>query len=547
MPTPPVYASDYNSDLTTLETNYGTQFDNAPDDQLVYLAQRDFCDVYYNAVPPVAEWDTVNCLTSYMGCTITWTTNTSIIKIEKGDYSLTQDVMNSILVKMGDNWTYGDEVPIFSNTIQARLNSYFIKSDYTSELDSKKIRRKQLNNMGWEVSSGDVTLKTGSFVSIDEDCFIAESDELLFQGGSSSEYKISTATYDIVSADYDGEYYVVLETGAIPHSIWYTTDPTGTWTERTITEGVQKAKMVKYFSETGYWYIVGDDGLILRTTDPTGTWTDLSISTGYYDLNCIEYGNSMYMIGGGNITATGCYFYTSTNGTTFTTHTMPTTGTEIGDMNALKYHNGTWVSGHNYGTISYTTDDGANWTYDRKSGSSSSWIYDVTYDEINNYWLFAAGYLGGVKYSSDLITWTSATLPNWTSYKSYAVKYYNGTIYSSGRDGYLAYCSNPSGTWIEVTTPSTRDYWGMYYGSGGLLIGVDDGYVYYRIDGLSVGSYIYFNGTNWETSLTEEPIYDANKGGYFHPDKVNFYNYRCIAYWDGSIMDPVKIKRGEIY
>ena len=419
-------------------------------------------------------------------------------------------------------------------------NAYYMKGDYTKEIDIKKDLRKQLNIIDWKEYNDAFHVGAGSFISIGEDCYVAEQDEQVFEGGSSVHTQIGSGTYDNLSGDFDGTYYAVVDR-ANPPNVWTTTDPTGTWTSNTLSWAAEQANQIRYISDTGYWYLVGTDGFCARTTDPSGTWTDISLSTGAYDLYSINYGNSMYIIGGALLSGTGSYYYTSTDGTTFTERIFPNDGsTAIGNMFDIKYHNGTWVAGLDYGGIGYSTT-GTSWSLNR-IGSTSSDVTGVTYDETNNLWVVAATYTDGILYASDPSgSWTSATLPDFPDYLR-DVKYYDGALYCVGQSGYVAFATHPN-SWTKANIGTTQYHYSLYYGAGGLLISVEDGYIIFVPQGLSAGKYIFFNGTDWTFSTTP-PEYDGVRGGYF---STSDSSYRCIGYWTGAIVDPVITKRGAMY
>lgn len=147
-------------------------------------------------------------------------------------------------------------------------------------------------------------------------------------------------------------------------AVYTATDPTGTWTSRTVTPTT--GQMSGQIDFDGTYYAVGADGtagntFIYTATDPTGTWTGGSagFSTNA-QVRGLAYGGGYWVAGsvGGQLR-----YATDPTGTWTAVGTNPLT-----TIIALAYRDGVWLVGGATGSgtlstkIAYATDPTGTWT-----------------------------------------------------------------------------------------------------------------------------------------------------------------------------------------
>lgn len=222
------------------------------------------------------------------------------------------------------------------------------------------------------------------FVTVGDNGFLATS-----QDGESGNWVTRTTPnsrklFDIAYGD-DGYFVVAMEPNSTPDaSVLTATDPTSTWTRRTVKSSVDNGANLRAIARgNGYWIVAGsaDDNesapenvkpMIYRATDPTGTWSAAS--------------------------------------------TVPEldNGAATGRVNALAYGNGMWLAacslllGEEYPIIMQSTDDGDTWTLldesvfpDEVVGNGAQEVRGVRF--IGNTFIFTS--YGYALTSEDAVTW----------------------------------------------------------------------------------------------------------------------------------------------
>ena len=165
----------------------------------------------------------------------------------------------------------------------------------------------------------------------------------------------------------------------------------------------------KYFLSCNI--ITGGNGFIYSSTDGT-TWTshDLGIAN---DINTVGGSDTLYVAAGdsGKI-------LTSTDGTSWTERTSGTTS----HLTVVAYHDGLYVIAGNSGTIP-TSTDGTTWT--SRSGATGT-AQSLKY--LNGYWIQVAT-SGYISYSSDGTTWLNYRYRTTSAQTLYDVSYLDGKYY----------------------------------------------------------------------------------------------------------------------
>lgn len=218
---------------------------------------------------------------------------------------------------------------------------------------------------------------------------------------------------------------------------------------------------------------------VIRSTDGI-TWTSVTLSDGAWAAAA---GNSTYVVGGNN------KMWSSTDGTTWTQRTSP--ANQVWYFG--KFVNGYFVLCTDAGsTIAYSTD-GITWTSATLTGATGG--FGIEYDG-TKWWAPRATGANWVFYSStNLVTWTSSTIAAGASYNMYGSGYF-----SSGTNKYFAFptsTTNPiwvstnGTTWTSSTTIAVEGWQGLQVGNR-----------LYLTDNSSARILVTTNGTTWTTSQT---------------------------------------------
>ena len=185
------------------------------------------------------------------------------------------------------------------------------------------------------------------------------------------------------------------------------TDPTGTWTSRT-TGATTPINKIAYGA--GLWALIQSNGTYRTATDPTGTWTTRSGTVGseFTRYNPIQ---AVWDVGYAAATATN-NIASSTDGTTFTTRSLPNTTGIAGAGEILSNSSVIAIAYRSSGAACdiATSTDGIAWT-DRTPAITATAVTAAAVDS-GGFMVFANG--TNVQTSSDGTTWTSRTGPTFT-------------------------------------------------------------------------------------------------------------------------------------
>ena len=167
----------------------------------------------------------------------------------------------------------------------------------------------------------------------------------------------------------------------------------------------------------------------------------------------IAYGAGVYVLFNNPSSLT---YYTSSNGTTWTSRTRPSTA-----MYKLAFCKDRFFSGNT--NAFYTSMDGINWSAPQTVGASSTtrqWaannsIYVVIGSGVTAYWSF------------DAVTWNPVTLPGVTAYDGVA---WNGSIWAAISSPDHATTSPDFVVWSTPVTFAGGHNWSNLYAKGPCLL-----------------------------------------------------------------------------
>lgn len=101
---------------------------------------------------------------------------------------------------------------------------------------------------------------------------------------------------NLADIGYDGSTYHVALCDNSSNGIYYTSDPTGSWTQNT--SGFPSSITMRRITyANGYWVAVGVSGRLMYATDPTGSWSTTTLGT--FDMWSVVYGNGDWVVTGG--------------------------------------------------------------------------------------------------------------------------------------------------------------------------------------------------------------------------------------------------------
>ena len=237
-------------------------------------------------------------------------------------------------------------------------------------------------------------------------------------------------------------------------NIFYSTNGT-TWNTGS---GYSNGCLGMCWDGTQFYGLSYQGGLALKSTNGS-SWTTagVSITTNYSD---VAYGNGVYV----GVDRNGNAFYSS-NGTSYTQVNLYNVGADC----RVTFGNGVFVVIKNSSggtTTYYTSTNGSSWT----TRTAPSGPYYVTYS--NGTWFMMVA--SGTTYytSSDAVTWTSrSTLPasrTWTG-----VIYHNGLYVVVATEGNLSAYSTDGLTWTSKAMTTS----GVFGSSANAYDGGVNGYV----------------------------------------------------------------------
>jgi hypothetical protein len=213
---------------------------------------------------------------------------------------------------------------------------------------------------------------------------------------------------------------------------------------------------------------------ILQTSIDASAWT--TRTTGFTgSIQCLGFGSSLYVAGGGTV------LRTSSDAITWTERTP-----NIGSGNVLfdvVFGGGLFVLTGENGGLS-TSTDGTTWTQ-RTTNWGGGNIFGVTF---GNSLYVIVGSAGKMRNSSDGISWSSITSGFLTTAAINDVTYDNGVFVAVGGNGTIS-TSTDGTTWTIRTSGTTQTLNSVFYGQGTFIVG--------GTNGVLIAS--YDNGVTWKS------------------------------------------------
>ena len=271
-------------------------------------------------------------------------------------------------------------------------------------------------------------------------CFLDTED---LWSGSSDDYAINCITYANGYWVVGGEYYDGTNKYA---RIAYTQSLGSTWTIKDVWGGATSSSAtgnsaincINYAN--GYWVVGGQygkgGGRIAYATSPAGTWTMRGFgggSSSYFPINCITYADGYWVMGWRYSDSVGNILYATSLDGTWTTKKLWDQSSSV--LNCITYANGYWVVGGSYSAsywrIAYATSPDGTWTI--KNIDVPGHIKCITHSD--GYWVVggwsnSSVYYASIAYATSLDgTWTRKDL--WTNSTTYG--YINDSTYADGR------------------------------------------------------------------------------------------------------------------
>lgn len=220
------------------------------------------------------------------------------------------------------------------------------------------------------------------------------------------------------------------------------------------------------------YYAVGT-GIALQSSDPT-TWGIMSGPTG--TLRGVWAAGRIMIAGGlGQI-------WKSADGTAWTSQTLGS-----GQWNKIKFLNGRWILVGN-GGLAYWSLDGDTWN--PITTGTTKHILDVDWSTVTGYVI--AGEAAMLRTSSDLISWTSRSLPGSPTGDAYALTIgASGRIFLSGSLGGAIYSSDDGTTWTQTILGASDSIYCGASSASETVFGSSSGRIWKSVD----------NGTTWASTM----------------------------------------------
>ncbi|MCH9834139.1 hypothetical protein K0U83_00675, partial [bacterium] len=220
------------------------------------------------------------------------------------------------------------------------------------------------------------------------------------------------------------------------------------------------------------YYAVGT-GIALQSSDPT-TWGIMSGPTG--TLRGVWAAGRIMIAGGlGQI-------WKSADGTAWTSQTLGS-----GQWNKIKFLNGRWILVGN-GGLAYWSLDGDTWN--PIATGTTKHILDVDWSTVTGYVI--AGEAAMLRTSSDLISWTSRSLPGSPTGDAYALTIgASGRIFLSGSLGGAIYSSDDGTTWTQTILGASDSIYCGASSASETVFGSSSGRIWKSVD----------NGTTWASTM----------------------------------------------
>jgi len=230
----------------------------------------------------------------------------------------------------------------------------------------------------------------------------------------------------------DGTTYAACENNSASN-IYYTTDPSNTWSASSNTVNGQATLTLNYGNS--YWFAGCADNYIYTSSSASGTWTSrFDTGGGPRDIIYSSTASLYISVGGGGI-------HTASD------PTSTWTSRQSGSFRAV-HDNGSLIVAVGDNGALYTSTNGTSWT-SRTSGFGTDAILGLTYN--NSIWVFV-GVNSKIGTSTDptssVTLNTSSGVASGLTFTSVA---YDGSEFIIVRDTHMYKTSNPSSSWQEKT------------------------------------------------------------------------------------------------
>lgn len=283
---------------------------------------------------------------------------------------------------------------------------------------------------------------------------------------------------NIYGVNYGSDGNWVVNGGGVGPS-WYISTSTDaiTWAYDDISDSVSRGSRGVDFDGT-YWVISATlGGKIKYATDPTSSWTAKSIESEGDDILYVKYADSVWVAGGASDALN--VLWTATDPTS----TWTARDVEFGEGNGVEsiaFGNSTWVSAGTGGDLSTASDPTSTWT--AQSSGLAADITDVAYG--NGLWVAVSG-PNKIATSTNTVNWTVHTLSFGSSYTGIA---YGGGVWTLvGYTGILATSTDPTrdNSWsVRTSGFGTSNIWAVRYANGIWVAVGDDGKISTAVNGV---------------------------------------------------------------
>ncbi len=215
---------------------------------------------------------------------------------------------------------------------------------------------------------------------------------------------------------------------------------------------IQRLNCGVYFNNNFYMYSYESTSGV-RSINSGDTWSTVSIG---YSFSSSETNGSIIVA---NKATSGTYYYTSTNGTTFTQRTSPwqfSIGIYITNNRFFSFTNGD--------TRVYTSTNGTSWSYTDVPYTTTPNFRDIAYG--NGTYVLVSVQSRHVHTSTDAITWVQRTnaLPSTPGWQ-YNIEFGNGVFIITCINDFLEYFISSDGiTWQTKYFPTPIQYIKFYSG-----------------------------------------------------------------------------------
>lgn len=231
-------------------------------------------------------------------------------------------------------------------------------------------------------------------------------------------------------------------------NVAYSSDYGQTWTAGT---GLVYSTWNAVAPVTSTVWVAVSDTAVSSSSNNGQTWT---AGTGATGTGAAGIGGGLAVIVNNSLT-----YYTTTNGTSFTTRTFPTNPSSYTTFTRIEYINGYYVvmQGSN-GRYIMTSTDGINWTVQDVTGGLLRNFRDISFGGVGTGTYIIVCDLTATYYTSgDLATWTARTFP--TSRRWAGITWINNQWVATVDGTSIKAVSTDGINWTESTLVATDRRW----------------------------------------------------------------------------------------